>query len=112
MDSELWFKAQPIAEHKLSKIMTTMAAQASFVDKKTNTSARKATCTRLLHSGIAPNTIAQLSGHRNVQSVNNYAVASVDMQKNKSHILCMSTTSESSSSECVRNGIKPQQPPE
>ncbi|KAJ8316744.1 hypothetical protein KUTeg_005690 [Tegillarca granosa] len=105
MDSALWFKAQPIGEHKLCKIMATMAAQPSFVGKKTNTSARKATCTRLLHSGIAPNKIVQLSGHRNVQSVNIYAVASVDMQKNMSHILCMSTISESSSSLLVCKNV-------
>ena len=61
--------------------MKNMAIKANLPGRKTNHSARKSTCTRLLHAGVAPTTIQQLTGHRNVQSVNNYAVASVEMQK-------------------------------
>lgn len=50
-------------------------------------SARKTTCTDLLHSGIASTTIQQLSAHKNVQSVNNYARASGEMQERMSDIL-------------------------
>jgi hypothetical protein len=61
--------------------MRDMAKNANLTGKKTNHSARKSTCTKLLHAGIAPTTIQQLTGHKNVQSINNYAVASVEMQK-------------------------------
>ena len=43
--------------------------------------------TFLLHAGVAPTTIQQLTGHKNVQSINNYAKASNDMQREMSNIL-------------------------
>ena len=67
--------------------MKVMANKANLLGKETNHSARKSTCTRLLHAGIAPTTIQQLTGHKNVQSINNYAIASIEMQKNMSDIL-------------------------
>jgi len=41
-----------------------------------------------LHSGIAPSTVQQLSGHKDIRSVNNYATASIEMQHEMSNILC------------------------
>ncbi|KAJ8310363.1 hypothetical protein KUTeg_012703 [Tegillarca granosa] len=79
-DSEYWLKDQPLSEHKLFKIMKNMAETADFPGKKTNMSARKATCTRFLHALVTPITIMQLSDHKNIHSVNNYAVASHEMQ--------------------------------
>jgi len=66
-----------------------MAEKGKLQGRKTNHSARKTTCTKLLHSGIAPTTIQQLSGHKNVPSVNNYANASlyILMQEEMSDIL-------------------------
>ena len=61
--------------------MKNMAKQADLPGRKTNHSARKSTCTKLLHAGLHPTTIQQLTRHRNVQSINNYAVASNEMQK-------------------------------
>ena len=67
--------------------MKNMAKQAYLPGRKTNHSAQKSTCTKL-HVGLHPTTIQQLTGHRNVQSINNYAVASNEMQKKMSNILC------------------------
>lgn len=55
---------------------------AYLAGRKTNHSAQKTTCTKLLHASIVSTTIQQLTGHINVQSVKNYAIASVEMQKN------------------------------
>ena len=68
--------------------MKNMAKQADLPSRKTNHSAQNSTCTKLLHAGLHPTTIQQLKGHRNVQSINNYAVASNEMQKKMSNILC------------------------
>ena len=86
-DAEFWYKNQPLGENSLRSIMKVMANKANLLGKETNHSARKSTCTRLLHAGIAPTTIQQLTGHKNVQSINNYAIASIEMQKNMSDIL-------------------------
>ena len=83
-----WYKRQPLGENTLRAIMKNMAKQADLPGRKTNHSARKSTCTKLLHAGLHPTTIQQLTGHRNVQSINNYAVASNEMQKKMSNILC------------------------
>ena len=44
-------------------------------------------CTTLRHKGVLASTIMQLSGHKNVQSVNNYAVASEEQQNVMCNIL-------------------------
>ena len=86
-DSETWFKGQPLGENSLRYIMKNMASKAEIPGRKTNHSARKTTCTKLLHAGVAPTTIQQLTGLKNVQSVNNYAIASNEMQHQMSDIL-------------------------
>lgn len=67
--------------------MAKMAASAGLVGHFTNHSIRKTMCTQLLHAGVPPPTIAQLSGHKNVQSLNQYAVASKDQQQSMCQIL-------------------------
>ncbi|XP_056000117.1 uncharacterized protein KIAA1958-like [Ostrea edulis] len=108
-DSHIWYKNQPLGENSLRSIMREMAKNANLPGKKTNHSARKSTCTKLLHAGIAPTTIQQLTGHKNVQSINNYAVASVEMQKTMSDILSNKESKESTS--CVSTYSPPRHPP-
>ena len=64
-----WYKRQPFGENTLPAIMKNMAKQADLPGRKTNHSAQKTTCTKLLHAGLNPTTIQQLTGHRNVQSI-------------------------------------------
>lgn len=75
-------KTQTLEEITLRLIMRDTAERANLAGRKTNHSARKTTCTKLLHACIVSTTIQQLTGHINVQSVKNYAIASVEMQKN------------------------------
>jgi hypothetical protein len=39
------------------------------------------------HANVAPTDVAQLSGHKNFQSLNSYSKVSINQQKNMSHIL-------------------------
>ena len=77
--------------------MKTMADKAGFDEKRrlTNHSARKTMIQKLNDNNIPPTHIMQLSGHRNVQSVNNYSTVSNEQQKNMSLILSGNTTSTS-----------------
>jgi len=50
---------------------------------------------KLNDSNIPPTHVIQLSGHRNVQSVNSYSTVSNEQQKNMSLILSGNTTSTS-----------------
>lgn len=60
---------------------------AGLVGNYTNHSVGKTCITNLLHAGVPPTVICQLSGHNNVNSINNYSVASVKQQQTMSAIL-------------------------
>lgn len=66
--------------------------------KKTNHSARKTVITTLLHNNVAPTSVIQLTGHKNVQSLNSYSALSVDQQEEISRTISRhvaATTEES-----------------
>ena len=92
-----WFKASAMGVNKLNSIMRTMADKAGFDEKRrlTNHNARKTMIQKLNDNNIPPTHIMKLSGHRNVQSVNNYSTVSNEQQKNMSLILSGNTTSTS-----------------
>ena len=55
--------------------------------RKVNHSGRKTTVTSLLHSNVEATTVMQLTGHKNVASVNEYSSASFNQQQQMSNIL-------------------------
>ena len=62
--------------------MKTMAEKAGLGNSHlTNHSARKRMIYRLNDNDIPPSHIMQLSGHKNVQSINNYSHVSQQQQK-------------------------------
>ena len=93
--TEVWFKNNPMGQNKLANVVKTMCSKAGIAGKKTNHSMRKTAITNLLHAGIPPTQVQQLSGHANVQSINNYAVASLEQQNEMSNILCNANKDES-----------------
>ena len=52
-----------------------------------NHSARKTSITNLLNENVSPLHVQQISGHKKLDSLNNYHVASNEQQKNISRIL-------------------------
>ena len=66
--------------------MKTMAGKAGFEGRLTNHSARKRMkqMQKLNDNNVPPTHIMQLSGHRNLQSVNIYSTLSKEQQKNMS----------------------------
>ena len=76
-----------MGKNKLGKIVTTMATKAGLKGKLVNHSIRKKTVQDLHNAGIAPSMICQVTGHKNVNSINNYAVADRNAQKRMSNIL-------------------------
>ena len=55
--------------------------------RKVNHSGRKTTVTSLIHSNVEATTVMQLTGHKNVASVNEYSSASFNQQQHISNIL-------------------------
>ena len=56
----------------------------------TNHSARSSSINQLIHAGVAPQLVAQASGHKDVSSVMSYAVANREQQIGMSDILLTS----------------------
>ena len=91
--SVVWYSRMAVGEHELARIVPLMAKSAGIPGKKTNHSIRKTMCTNLLHAGVPPTVVAQLSGHKNIQSLMSYSVASNDQQKEMYNILSGNTRS-------------------
>ena len=72
VEGKNWCKVQPMGVNKLNKIMKDMT-QAAGIPGKTNDSGRKPLVQKLQESGVPPNQIIQITGHKNLQSVNNYS---------------------------------------
>ena len=72
--------------------------------RKVNHSTRKTFATSLVQAGVPPTEIAQLGGWKNVQSINEYAVPSIEQQEKSSNILSnilLPDNSENMSSEVM-----------
>ena len=69
-----WFKSAPMRVNKLMSLMKTMAEKAGLDAKHlTNHSGRKRMIQKLNDEDVPPTHIMQISGHKNVQSLNNYS---------------------------------------
>ena len=86
-DGSAWYKKSAMGESYLGKILKTMCQKAGVTGKKTNHSIRKTMCTNLIQAGVSPLLVQQLSGHENLQSLNNYGTASKSQQKMMCQIL-------------------------
>ncbi|CAC5422615.1 unnamed protein product [Mytilus coruscus] len=64
-----------------------MCEDGGIQGRKSNHSVRKTTITALVHEDIPDTRIMQLSGHKNVQSINSYSSASIEQQKEMANIL-------------------------
>ena len=90
-----WYFPVPMGERYLGNRMAEITKAAGLVEHFTNHSVRKTGITQLVHAGIHPNQVAQLSGHRNVGSINNYSAASVEQQQTMCRILQHQTATAS-----------------
>jgi len=84
-DSIIWYKNQPMGKNKLGKFMASASTEIGITDKKvTNHSVRKTMIQRLMDAKFTPNEVAQLSGHKNLKSLDSYMTASDETQKQMS----------------------------
>ncbi len=78
-----------MGKDKIGQIMKRVSMQGLIESsRKTSYSAKKTMITKLANSDVPDNQIImQLSGHKNVQSLNCYKQASLKQQQHMSHIL-------------------------
>lgn len=90
-NDDVWFVNVPLGKNTIGSIAKKMFADAGLAStRKTNHSGRKTAIQTLLHAGVAPTEVQQLSGHKNVQSLNAYSTLSTGQQQQLSNILSKS----------------------
>ncbi|XP_071108325.1 uncharacterized protein KIAA1958-like [Haliotis cracherodii] len=104
-EQSYWYKNAPLGVNKLYGIMKAMTEGADIADDKRLTpySMRKHLVQKLTDSGVSPNDIIQISGHKNVNSINNYSSMNTEKQKGISRILSNSNTANSRGTTADRN---------
>ena len=98
-----WYYNRPLGKNKLgeflNKASSHLPSQSSTTSRSkiSNHSVRKTAITTLLENNVDPLHVSQLSGHKNIESLNSYYVASKDQQKNMSNIINGNTSCSKSS---------------
>ena len=65
-----WFKSQPMEVNKLNSLLKEMTETAG-ISVKTNHSGRETLVQKLQDNDVPPNQLVQITGHKNLQSINN-----------------------------------------
>jgi hypothetical protein len=82
-----WFAAGPLGVNKLNSIMKRMAEKCELQGRFTNHTGRKTMMQELVNNDVHPTKIVQLSGHKNIRSVNNYSKMNGEQQQQMSGII-------------------------
>lgn len=88
--SKIWYMKAPLGKNQIGKFLSSAAENAGIQRtgaKVSNHSVRKTSISRLLDANTPENFVAQLSGHKNTQSLQSYKSASEQHQRQMSHIL-------------------------
>jgi len=105
-DARTRYLDRPLGKNEIGKFLKDAFAAAKLDDtneKITNLSVRKTSVGRLLEADVQPNFVAQLSGHKNLKSVDSYHSASLKRQQEMSAILNREPTSAQSEENQVYN---------
>ena len=82
-----WYKKEAMGRNTIGKFLSGMCQRAGIVGRYSNHSLRRSSITDLLQAGFSPCEIAQYSGHKNLNSINEYAVSSIPQRKNMQKVL-------------------------
>lgn len=105
LQTKPWFKSNAVGINKLGSLMKDMAEKAGLNNPKLrNHSSRKTMLQTLTDNDVPPAHIAQLSGHKNLKSIENYSHISTKQQMQMSNILA-NMTSTSTSTTCTSSAV-------
>lgn len=109
-ENPVWYRRAPLGKNEISKFLSKAAKNAHIEGNITNHSVRKTCISRLMDADIPANFVAQLSGHRNLKSLDSYKTASRVHQRKMSNVLSRSSTSYQQNNDDVpvRNHIESQ----
>ena len=111
LQTKEWFKVGPVGINKLNSLVKTMAQKAGINNKRLrNHSGRKTMIQTLSENDIPPTHITQLSGHKNLKSIENYSKILTKQQMQMSKVLnsvVAGTATKTSSTETANPAISP-----
>ena len=82
-----WYQRHAMGKNTLGTIMKDTAERAGIRGKFTNHSTRRTSISQLMSAEVPPVVVAQLSGHKNVQSIMRYSSASRAQQEGMFKVL-------------------------
>ena len=97
VNPQVWYMKAPLGKNEIGKLLKTAADEASIQrqgSKVANHSVRKTSIGRLLDANTPETFVAQLSGHKNLQSLQSYKSANEHHQRQMSYILSGSSQSQ------------------
>ena len=83
-DNPIWYNRAPLGKNKIGEFLTKAAKNAGLPGNVTNHSVRKTCISRLMDAEVPVNYVAQLSGHKNLKSLDSYKTASDEHQRKMS----------------------------
>ena len=88
---QISYSKAALGKNKIGKFLSKAAKAAKLPGNITNHSARKTCISRLMDADMPENFVAQLSGHKNLKSLDSYKSASTAHQRKMSLVLSRST---------------------
>ena len=114
---ETWYKVQPMGENKINSMMKNIISQTSLQSSEkrfTNHSARKTLVSKMKKANLERSSIAKVTGHRNIQCLDDYDEADEDEQRQRSWAISKGNSTPkpvpvagSSSGPCASNAVIP-----
>ena len=87
----MWYNRAPLGKNKIGEFFSKAAKNAGLPGNLTNHSVRKTCISRLMDAEAPVNYVAQLSGHKNLKSLDSYKTASDELQGKMSLVLSSGT---------------------
>ena len=87
LSAECWFQRQPMGKKSLGTMMKVTAEKVGIKGKFTNHSTRRTSISQLMAHEVPPVVVAQLRGHKNIQSIMRYSTASRAQQEGMFKVL-------------------------
>ncbi len=107
-----WFKAQAVGRNTLAAMLKTMVKDSGIDNKRiTNHSLRKTGITELVDHGFDAASVCAYSGHKNQNSIQNYAHISNKRRRNMQSVLVEKATASTSSESLPSRAVTPPPPP-
>ena len=108
---DVWYKAQPMGTNRINEMMKRIVAGTSLEGsskKLTNHSARKTVVNKLKKSNVERSSIVKVTGHRNLQSLDDYDEGDEEEQRDLSTRISRQNI-QSSQSAASRPSVQQQQ---